>query len=300
MASHSSIVGCLPRHAWWASAVAGLCACLSCAVRSPSPGSSSITIPKGPLARLEQSLVFAPLKFPGGDWSPPQDLNLEEVQFAASDGTRLHGWFCPSHLESPRAVVLYCHGNGGNVSYCTDVLRDLRALGASTMAFDYRGYGKSEGVPDEAGILADARAARAWLAGRAGVAEREIVLMGRSLGGGVATDLAAQDGARGLVLESTFTSVPTVAGANTSRPVAWLVRTRLNSLEKIARYHGPLLISHGDADQLIPYDHGKQLFAAAPGPKRFITIAGGGHNDPQSAEYFAALDSFFGEVPRQD
>ena len=114
-----------------------------------------------------------------------------------------------SEAPAPRAVVLYAHGNAGNVAGWAWVLRLFRdRLGCSVLVFDYRGYGRSEGAPDEAGILVDARAARRWLAQRTGVAESEIVLVGTSLGGAVAVDLAAADGARGLVLESTFTSLP--------------------------------------------------------------------------------------------
>ena len=133
--------------------------------------------------------------------------------------------------RAARATVLYCHGNGGNVAYWADAARSLHdRVGVSVMLFDYRGYGRSEGKPSEAGVLADARAARAWLAKRAGIAENQIVLMGRSLGGGVAVDLAAADGARALVLESTFTSMPDVARrCFRLLPVRLLMQTQFNS-----------------------------------------------------------------------
>ena len=163
-------------------------------------------------------------------------------------------------------------------------------MGVSVLGFDYRGYGRSEGTPDEPGILSDARAARAWLARRAGIAEKEMVLVGRSLGGAVAIDLAAADGARGLVVESTFTSMPELGELK----MPWLsprkvMKTQLNSLAKIGNYHGPLLQSHGTADQLIPYAMGRQLFEAAKEPKRFIPVPNGDHNCPQTAEYLTAL-----------
>jgi uncharacterized protein len=158
----------------------------------------------------ENFLVFRPVTFPDGRWSPA-DLRFEEVEFASADGTALHGWFLPH--AAPRAVVLYLHGNGGNLTFDYEVGRMLQQdMRTAAMLFDYRGFGRSQGSPSEAGALADARAARAWLARRAGVEERDVVLFGRSLGGGLATDLAARDGARGLVLESTFTSLPDVAG----------------------------------------------------------------------------------------
>ena len=164
------------------------------------------------------------------------------------------------------------------------------------MGFDYRGYGRSEGTPSEAGVLADARAARTWLARRAGIGENQIVLMGRSLGGAVAVDLAA-DGARGLVLESTFTSMPEVGHAAMPwLPVRTLMQTQFNSLAKISNYHGPLLQSHGTADRLIPYAMGRQLFEGANEPKQFIAIAGGDHNDPQPTTITRRSSSFWGRL----
>ena len=142
---------------------------------------------------FENSLLYFPTKFPGGDWTP-RGINVEEAWFTAADGTKIHGWYAPH--EKPLAVVLFCHGNGGNITNITGVIRELHdRVGVAVLVFDYRGYGKSEGNPDEAGVLADARAARAWLADKAGVAENQIVLMGESLGGAVAVDLAADGGA---------------------------------------------------------------------------------------------------------
>jgi fermentation-respiration switch protein FrsA (DUF1100 family) len=171
----------------------------------------------------------------------------------------------------------------------------LFQLQASVLIFDYRGYGKSYGSPTEAGILMDARAARAWLAKRAGIAERDIVLFGESIGGGVMVDLAAEDGARGLVLQSTFTSAPDV-GASTFPwlPVRRLMRTRLDSLSKIPRYDGPLLQMHGDPDTIVPIELGQRLHAAAPDPQKvFVVAKKTGHNYPWPFEFTAALDKFF-------
>lgn len=241
-------------------------------------------------------MVFLPRPFPEGDWQV-EGLGLEDAAFYSADSVRLHGWF--AQPQRPRAVVLYCHGNAGNVTDRRSVLQLFRdQLHASILVFDYRGYGRSEGTPSEQGVLADARAARAWLARRAGVSEREIVLVGNSLGGGVAVDLAALDGARGLVLENTFTSVPDVAAAHVrALPVRWIMRTRLDSLAKLPQYHGPLLQTHGDADDVIPFQLGKKLFAAANEPKQFVPIAGGGHNDPPATEYLLALDRFLAALP---
>ena len=236
-------------------------------------------------------MIFHPAQYPDGDWDREGE-DFEDAWFAAADGTRLHGWFL-SH-PARREVVLFCHGNAGNITNLAEALRLFNQRhGLAVMAFDYRGFGRSEGKPTEEGILQDARAARAWLARRTGVAESDIILMGRSLGGAVAVDLAAKDGARGLILESTFTSLPAVASYQIPLlPAGLLMSMRLDSLSKIAQYNGPLLCSHGDADTLIPLEQGRELFEAAPGPKRFITICGGGHNNPQSDECRQALDEF--------
>lgn len=270
---------------------------LVCGAVALAAGCASPTYrPKSPLAKLEQSMVFAPTRFPTGNWQPA-GLQFEDARFTAADGTRLHGWYCPH--AAARAVVLFAHGNAGNLSDRAEVLRLLHdRFRLAVMAFDYRGYGRSEGSPDEAGLLQDARAARAWLARRAGIAQRDVVLMGRSLGGGVMVDLAAAEGARGLVLESTFTSLPEVAGEHMPwAPTKLLMQNRLNSLAKIGHYRGPLLISHGDADRVISYRHGQRLFAAANKPKRFVTISGGDHNDPQTPEYYRALEEFLAALP---
>lgn len=256
---------------------------------SPPPESSF-----SPVANIEQSMVFGPSRYPAGDWQP-EGLAFEDAWFTAKDGTRLHGWYVPH--PQPQAVVLFCHGNGGNVALWADVLLILHdRMGVTAMGFDYRGYGRSEGTPSEAGVLADARAARTWLAQRAGIPENQIVLMGRSLGGAVAVDLAT-DGTRGLILESTFTSMPDVGHATMPwLPVRTLMQTQFNSLAKIGSYHGPLLQSHGTADRLIPYAMGRQLFAAANEPKQFFTIPGGDHNDRQTYDYYLVLHEFLGRL----
>jgi fermentation-respiration switch protein FrsA (DUF1100 family) len=250
----------------------------------------------GPLANLERSMVFQPAKYPAGNWQPVA-LDFEDAWFQAADGTRLHGWYCPH--PAPRAVVLLTHGNAGNITHRAGVLRRLNhEHGLAVMTFDYRGYGRSEGTPNEEGILQDARAARAWLAARANLPQRDIVLMGRSLGGAVAVDLAANDGARGLILQSTFTSLPDVASDHVWWvPTGLIMRNRLDSRGKLDRYHGPLLISHGDADRVIPCEHGRRLFEVANLPKRFVPLPGAGHNDPQTREYYVALDEFIDSLP---
>jgi fermentation-respiration switch protein FrsA (DUF1100 family) len=243
---------------------------------------------------MENSLIYFPSVYPEGIRDPP-GLQFEDAWFESADGTKLHGWYVPH--ANPRAVLLVAHGNAGNLSHRYELLQQLAALGVSTMIFDYRGYGRSAGVPGEEGILADARAARRWLATRAGVDENEIVLMGESLGAGVMVDLASRDGARALVLENAFTSLPDVAAFHYPwLPVRTLMRTRMDSAAKIGKFRGPLLQVHGDADTIIPFAIGQQLHAAANEPKTFLTISGGDHNDPRSPAFFAALDRFLSEL----
>ena len=157
---------------------------------------------------LENSLLFFPTKYPDGDWTPP-GLSFEDAWFTAADGIKLHGWYIP--CENPQAVVLFAHGNGGNLSHRADLFQVLHEMRIAVLAFDYRGYGRSEGSPNEAGILADARAVRKWLANKTNLPETQLVLMGESLGGAVVAQLAAESPPRGLILENTFNRVADVA-----------------------------------------------------------------------------------------
>jgi fermentation-respiration switch protein FrsA (DUF1100 family) len=245
---------------------------------------------------FENSLIYFPSKYPEGDWTP-WGVEFEDAQFRAADGTQLHGWYVP--VENPSAVVLFCHGNGGNLTHRADLMQAMQEyVGATILVFDYRGYGKSEGEPDEPGVVQDARAARAWLAERTGVSEKEIVLMGESLGGAVAVDLAASDGARGLILEDTFTSLGDMAAYHYPwLPAKWLMKSRFDSLGNIGRYHGPLLMTHGDSDTIVPISYARRLFDAANPPKQFVTDHGADHNDPRPIEFYDTLRSFLADLP---
>lgn len=246
---------------------------------------------------FEESLIYFPIRYPEGDWAPA-GLEFEDATFETSDGVRLHGWYVPH--DDPRAVLLFSHGNAGNITHRAHVLRTFERLGVAVLIYDYRGYGRSEGSPNEEGVIRDARAARAWLAQRAGVAEEQIVLLGRSLGSAVSVQLAAQDGARGLVLESSFTSMPDVAAKHYPwLPVRLVMRNRFDSAEVIGRYHGPLLQSHGDRDTIIPIELGRRLFELANEPKQFYVLRGSDHNDPHPAEYYEVLDAWLEELDGQ-
>lgn len=248
-----------------------------------------------PLRPLEQRLIYPRTASPTTPQAPGD--GIVQARFVAEDGVNLNGWFY-EHPQ-PRAVVLFCHGNAGTVADWSDAAELLRERHRVTvLLFDYRGYGQSQGTPDEQGILRDARAARRWLAKQTSVAESDIVLMGRSLGGAVAVDLAAEDGARGLVLASTFSSLPDVAAHHMPWLLPrWNMTQRLDSAVKIGRYHGPLLQTHGDADRVVPIQSARKLFDAANEPKQFLVMPGADHNDPQSEEFRERLDRFLDELP---
>lgn len=245
---------------------------------------------------VDEMLALFPARFPAGNWSAGGAV-FEDCWFQTVDGLRLHGWYLPH--KSPKATILYVHGNAGNITVLAGVAAYLQQrFRTSVLLFDYRGYGRSEGVPTVDGLVRDAAAARDYLALRERIPSASVVLMGQSLGGAVAVELAARDGARGLVLASTFSSLRDVAVAHYPELlVDLLVADRLNSAARIAAYHGPVLVSHGDADRTIPFELGLQLYEAANEPKTFVRIPGGCHNDLPSGAYARELERFLDSLP---
>jgi fermentation-respiration switch protein FrsA (DUF1100 family) len=206
-------------------------------------------------------------------------LAFSDVEFATDDGERLHGWWVPARARPGLGHVLLFHGNAGNVAGRVLHARLLSDAGLDVFLFDYRGYGRSSGRPGEQGTYRDARAARAALLGQAGVDPARVVYLGESLGGAVALALALEQPPRGLVLQSTFTSVRDMARLHYPVVPAALVPDAYPSLRRIPGLACPLLVLHGDRDDIVPASHGKALFDAAPGPKRLHVVAGAGHND---------------------
>jgi hypothetical protein len=211
----------------------------------------------------------------------PRDLGLrfEEARLVADDGTALHGWFLP--VEGSRYTVLVCHGNAGNISHRLDRALLMHAkLKTDVFLFDYRGYGLSEGSPDEAGTYRDARAALRYLITGRGIDRANLIVFGESLGAAVALQLALEEPARALVLEAPFTSIGDMArSAFPLLPLGRLLRTRYDNLAKVGGLRMPLLILHGDRDNTVPFAQGRRLFEAAPEPKQFFAIPGASHND---------------------
>lgn len=222
------------------------------------------------------------LFFPAADLyrSPASGgLDFEDVHFD-SGGNTLHGWYMPASGEK---VVLWMHGNAGNIADRLDQAVDMkRALGVSSFMFDYRGYGRSGGKPTEAGLYEDAQAAFNWLTESRGIDPGKIILYGHSLGTAVAVDLALREGYRagGMVLESPFISAAAMAKEiYFGLPVGLIMSVKLDNIGRIGNVKMPILIIHGVKDTVIPFKMGKELFDAAPEPKTFLPIANGDHSD---------------------
>ncbi len=247
------------------------------------------------LMLLENWLIFRPTTAKA-DWFPSGSLQVEDVYLPLPDGTRIHAWWCP-HPDA-KGAVLYCHGNAGNLSYRWDLIKDWHEqFGESVLIFDYPGFGHSEGSPNEASCVAAAEAAFAWLTETKGIPAGRIILYGKSLGGGVAVELATRHPHRALVLAKTFTSMPDMAQSLYPwLPARWLVRTQFNSLEKIGRCAAPVFVTHGDCDGLIPCWMGQHLHEAATAPKFFLPLPGHDHNGTLPAKFYSTLKRFLADV----
>lgn len=209
----------------------------------------------------------------------PQDIGLryEDLHIPTADNEQLHAWFVPAEPED--AVLLFFHGNAGNISHRLESIRIFHQIGLSVLIFDYRGYGRSTGEPSEQGTYRDAEAAWDYLTRVRGIAPQRIVLFGRSLGGAIAAWLASRQTVRALILESTFTSAPELAGdVYFYLPARRLTRFRYATAEYLRAVHSPTLVVHSTDDEIIPYSHGRALYAAANEPKQFLALRGG-HND---------------------
>lgn len=212
-------------------------------------------------------------------FATPSDYGFEyeSVNFATDDGLDLHGWWIPAEPE--RAVLLFFHGNAGNIGDRLDSIEIFHRLGLAVFIVDYRGYGSSEGSPSEKGTYLDGRAAWRYLTEQRGVDPSRIAVFGRSLGAAVATKLATKNAPRALILESAFTSVPDMAATLFPvLPVRHVVGMSYDNLKRIGKIRCPVLIVHSRDDEIIPFEHGKRLFEAATEPKEFLEIRHG-HND---------------------
>ena len=250
----------------------------------------------------ESRLIY----FPGPERTllpPPASLRLpvQRVEFTAADGVRLVGWSIPAEPVS-HWWLLICHGNAGNLSEFGRPAHyaGLRRLGLNLLAFDYRGYGESKGLPSEAGLYRDADAAYRYLREDRSVRPERIIIFGHSLGSAVAIDLASRVPSAGLIVEGAFTSAldrgqelyPYI-------PVRWIAASRFSSFDKISRVTVPKLFLHAVQDDVIPLAHGRRLYQQAPEPRSFVELEGG-HGDTfevDSARYFGAIAGFLQRLP---
>ena len=231
------------------------------------------------LYRFEHSQVYHPTR--DAEYTP-DDVGrpAEDVWLKTSDGLRLHAWFFAADQSSPRAkfVMLFCHGNGGNLTSRPGYYRAILETGVNLLTFDYRGYGRSDGEPSEAGTYTDAEAAYQWLRTR-GFAPEHILVWGESLGGGIASHLAATEPVGGLMLQSTFTSIPDI-GAELFPwlPVRLISRIKYDTHSRLPHLKCPVVVMHSRGDTTIRFHHGERNFAAAREPKAFVELEGD-HND---------------------
>jgi fermentation-respiration switch protein FrsA (DUF1100 family) len=268
-----------PRVIWTAIALLGLLAALAVMVRA-----------------FEPRFAFFPL---AGETTTPRDFGVryEELTIPTRDGERLHAWLLPA--DTPRARIIYFHGNGGNLSVWAPILTNLPSHGYSVLAFDYRGYGLSTGRPGEQGLYRDVDAV---IDGPWRDADRRtpIVYWGRSLGTVMAAYAASIRPPDGMILEAGFPDL--AALARSSPPLAFLAlfsSYRFPTAEFLRQVHSPTLVMHGDADTVVPFALGRALFERLAGAKHFVTIHGGDHNDlapPDEPAYWGAVDAFISSV----
>jgi fermentation-respiration switch protein FrsA (DUF1100 family) len=224
-------------------------------------------------------------------------LQYEEIAFEAEDGVSIAGWYIPA--EKGRGVILFCHGNAGNISHRLESIKIFHSLNLSVLIFDYRGYGKSEGRPTEKGTYRDAEAAWDYLVNVKKKSPGEIILFGRSLGGAVAAELALRRNPAGLIIESSFKSVPDLGQKFYPwLPVRFLSRFEYSTIDKVALIKCPKLIVHSPGDEIVPFDQGKAIYGKASPPKDFLEIMGG-HNEgflTSGKVYAEGLERFLQKV----
>ena len=205
----------------------------------------------------------------------PQDIGLkyEDVNLKTDDGVQINGWFIPHKL--PTVTILFCHGNAGNDSDRLDTIQFFHSLNLNVFIFDYRGYGKSQGKPTEIGTYKDTMSAYRYLEARNDIDTSKIIFYGESLGGAMAIELATKTKPAGVIINSTFTSVPDMSKEIYPwLPIQKLIKYRYDSLSKIKAVQCPILIMHSKQDDIVPYHHGRKLFDAANQPKEFLDLKG--------------------------
>ena len=203
-------------------------------------------------------------------------MDYQDVSIETTDGVTLHGWFIAGRSSQ---VLLFFHGNAGNISHRLDSIRLFQDLGLSVLIIDYRGYGQSEGQTTERGIYRDADAAWRYLIEDRGIVANDIVIFGRSLGASVASRLAAQQQPLALIVESSFTSVPDIAqDLYPWLPARWLSRLSHATRNYVRDVRCPVLVVHSRDDEIIPFHHGEAIFSSANEPRTLLAIRGTHNN----------------------
>ena len=259
---------------------------------------------------FEERLVFFPDRYATNEWDPSRmGVEVEDVFLTTSDGVRLHAWWAPAssfakatedkpaeQAPGTALTILYFHGNAGNLTNRIENIAFLRQLPANVLAVDYRGYGKSEGRPTEAGVYLDAQAAYDYLFHERGVVPDQLVVLGQSLGVAVAVDLASKRPVAGLILEGGFPSAGRVVQRTMGLPGLHLViRSKFDSAAKLKEISVPVLVAHCTRDPILPYALGEELYAAANQPKTFVSYDSDYHEPfffANPADYAARLRAF--------
>lgn len=216
---------------------------------------------------------------------------VEDVKLTSRDGETLQAWFSLAQLG--KQTILYFHGNGGEIADRAERFAAYQAQGFGVFFLSYRGYGASTGSPSEEGLINDARAAYDWLMAK-GIDSGELMLVGESLGSGVAVQLAAERPVRALALEAPFASAANVAAAAYWwLPVRLLMKDKFESLAVIDKVKAPLLVIHGDVDGVVPLSEGRALFTRANEPKEMVVVPGGSHGSIFSPDSWTLEMRFF-------
>ncbi len=247
---------------------------------------------------FESTFVFQPSPWEDRNWARLSGLPLEEVWLPVDDVVTVFGWFVDAGPSRP--ILLWCHGNAGNVSHRLENIQQLFQRGISVFIFDYRGYGRSTGIPSEIGLYQDALASYDYLIHQRRISPERLILFGRSLGAGVAGEVAAQRPTAGLIVEGSFPSIQAMADHHCfGLPARWLMDVEFNLAQKVRDLHLPLLVIHGERDSIVPLALGRQVFEAAHEPKQWYVVSGAEHNDVPfigGESYFQELDAFLHKI----
>lgn len=248
---------------------------------------------------IQSSLIYYP-DMPGRNLvATPENIGLayQDVEIITTDNIKLHGWFIPH--DKVKNTVLFFHGNAGNISHRLESIEIFHRLGLNVFIIDYRGYGQSEGKTTEQGTYQDAEAAWKYLHDAQGISGQQIIIFGRSLGASIAAWLASKHTPAALIIESGFTSVPAMGQRlYPFLPIRWVTHFKYDTRQYVKRISCPVMVAHSKNDEIIPYDEGREIFAAAPENKQFLALSGG-HNDGflvSGSSYVEGLRSFINKA----